>query len=98
MPESLAEDGVAAARVLPVDGFLPTAGVAYDDACAAGLVDSLTRAGLSIPGDISIVRYDGTRLSRLSHSNLTTVGQDARRLVRFAVGPRSRQPERLPGF
>jgi DNA-binding LacI/PurR family transcriptional regulator len=90
-----AEDGVAAARLLLANGALPTAIVAYDDDCAAGLLDSLTQADLSIPGDISIVGYDDSRQSRLAHSNLTTVGQDARRLASLAV---DRAVARLNGY
>jgi hypothetical protein len=37
------EEGTAAARLLLDDGPLPTAIVAYDDDCAAGLWEALTR-------------------------------------------------------
>src|SRR5919206_4996488 len=60
------EEGTAAACLLLDDGPLPTAIVAYDDDCAAGLWEALTRAGVSVPGDISIVGYDDSRQSRLA--------------------------------
>ena len=79
------EEGTAAARLLLDDGPLPTAIVAYDDDCAAGLWEALPRAGISVPGDISIVGYDDSRQSRLALTSLTTIGQDARRLASLAV-------------
>jgi DNA-binding LacI/PurR family transcriptional regulator len=32
----------------------------------------LHRAGLTVPGDISVIGYDDSRLARLSHVDLTT--------------------------
>jgi hypothetical protein len=34
------------------------------------------RAGVTIPGEVSVVGYDDSRLARLAHVNLTTVAQD----------------------
>ena len=71
--------GARAARQLLDDGEpLPSAVVAYNDHCALGLLDTLSRAGVEVPAEVSVVGYDDSSLSRLAHVNLTTVSQDAR--------------------
>ena len=78
--------GARAARALLEEGGgLPTAVVAYNDACALGLLDAFNRAGVDVPADVSVVGYDDSSLSRLAHVNLTTVSQDARRQAEHAV-------------
>ncbi|MEV0404992.1 LacI family DNA-binding transcriptional regulator [Actinoallomurus sp. NPDC050550] len=77
--------GSAAARTLLDDGELPTAVVAGNDQCAIGLLVELRRAGVVVPGQVSIVGYDDSRLARLAHIDLTTVRQDAKQLARLAV-------------
>ena len=85
LPGGRTEDsGAAAARSLLADRR-PTAVVAFNDRCATGVLDTFIRAGLSIPGDISLVGYDDSRLARLSHIDMTTVGQDAAAMGRHAV-------------
>jgi DNA-binding LacI/PurR family transcriptional regulator len=59
--------------------------VAYNDACALGLLDAFNRAGVDVPADVSVVGYDDSSLSRLAHVNLTTVSQDARGQAEHAV-------------
>jgi DNA-binding LacI/PurR family transcriptional regulator len=68
----------AAGQLLDERGPLPSAVVAYNDHCALGLLDTLSRAGVEVPADVSVVGYDDSSLSRLAHVNLTTVSQDAR--------------------
>jgi DNA-binding LacI/PurR family transcriptional regulator len=77
--------GGRAARTLLGEGRLPSAVVAYNDHCALGLLDALSRAGAQVPGAVSVVGYDDSSLSRLAHVNLTTVSQDARRQAEHAV-------------
>jgi DNA-binding LacI/PurR family transcriptional regulator len=77
--------GSAAARTLLDGGALPTAVVAGNDQCAVGVLDELRRSGIDVPGQVSIVGYDDSRLARLAHGDLTTVRQDAEQLVRLAV-------------
>jgi DNA-binding LacI/PurR family transcriptional regulator len=87
--------GARAARLLLDEGRpLPTGVVAFNDHCAVGLLDALTRAGVEVPGEVSVVGYDDTALSRLAHVNLTTVNQDARRQAEHAVAAAT---ERLDG-
>jgi DNA-binding LacI/PurR family transcriptional regulator len=77
--------GERAARHLLDGGELPTAVVAFNDQCAIGVLAALARAGVSVPGRVSVVGYDDDTLSRLSCFNLTTVSQSAREQARHAV-------------
>jgi DNA-binding LacI/PurR family transcriptional regulator len=87
--------GARAARLLLDEGRpLPSGVVAFNDHYAVGLLDALTRAGVEVPGEVSVVGYDDSALSRLAHVNLTTVSQDARGQAEHAV---SAAVERLDG-
>jgi len=79
------EDGAAAARVLLTVHPRPPAVLAFNDQCAAGLLDVFLRSGVPVPGQISVVGFDDSRLARLAHINLTTVGQDIPRLADLAI-------------
>lgn len=76
--------GATAARELLANG-LPSAVIAYNDNCAIGLLFELLRAGVSIPGDISIVGYDDSHVASLPHIGLTSVAQDSPHLAEVAV-------------
>jgi DNA-binding LacI/PurR family transcriptional regulator len=78
-------DGAAAARALQAVHPRPTAILAFNDQCAAGLLDVFLRAGIGVPGQISVVGFDDSHPARLAHINLTTVGQDIPRLADLAV-------------
>jgi DNA-binding LacI/PurR family transcriptional regulator len=78
--------GAAAARVLLADPALPTAVVAANDRSAIGLLDVFLRAGVQVPGDMSVVGYDDSALARLAHVDLTTVSQEAGAQAVQAVG------------
>jgi DNA-binding LacI/PurR family transcriptional regulator len=77
--------GERAARHLLGGVRLPTAVVAYNDQCAIGVMTALARAGIDVPGRVSVVGYDDDTLSRLSCFNLTTVSQGAREQAQHAV-------------
>ncbi|MFD4502688.1 LacI family DNA-binding transcriptional regulator [Streptomyces sp. NPDC058457] len=77
--------GSEAARTLLAHGRLPTAVVAGNDQCAIGLLVELRHAGIDVPGEVSIVGYDDSRIARLAHIDLTTVRQDTEQLARLAV-------------
>ena len=79
------EDGSAAARLLLTENSLPAAVIAYNDDVAAGLIESLGGAGVSIPDKVSVVGWDDSSLARLPHINLTTIRQDADVMTRLAV-------------
>jgi len=38
-----------------------------------------------VPGEISVVGYDDSRLARLAHVDLTTIAQDTTAMTRLAV-------------
>ncbi|GAA0806045.1 LacI family DNA-binding transcriptional regulator [Spirilliplanes yamanashiensis] len=88
------QGGIRAGRALLAAADRPTAVVASNDRCAVGLQDALVRAGLDVPGDVSIVGYDDSTLARLVHVDLTSVDQDARAQARHAVAA---AVERLDG-
>ncbi|TMW72534.1 LacI family transcriptional regulator [Alteribacter natronophilus] len=52
-----------------------TAVFAVSDEMALGVISFLSDQGLSVPGDISVLGFDNTRIARMSIPKLTTVGQ-----------------------
>ena len=94
VPGGLTEDdGAAAARTL-LARPLPSAVTVFNDRCALGVIDVLRRAGRSVPGEVSVVGYDDSRIARLTSVDLTSVGQDVEQLTTLAV---ERALERLDG-
>ncbi|MFI9170267.1 LacI family DNA-binding transcriptional regulator [Streptomyces lincolnensis] len=97
------ESGIDTGRLLLAERergqSLPTAVLAGNDRCAMGLLMALTRSGVEVPRDLSIVGYDDSHLSHLMPIGLTTVRQDAvlmaEHAVRFAV-ERLQNPELEP--
>jgi DNA-binding LacI/PurR family transcriptional regulator len=89
------EDGAAAVRRLldaPPDGNAPSGGggrptaiTVFNDRCATGVLDVLIRERVDVPGEISVVGYDDSRLARLAHVDLTTIAQDTTAMTRLAV-------------
>lgn len=51
----------------------PTALVAYNEETALSAVGALRTAGLSVPGDVSIISFNDTPLSQLSEPPLTSI-------------------------
>jgi DNA-binding LacI/PurR family transcriptional regulator len=66
-------DGRRAAEDLLRLDQLPTAVTTFNDHCAVGLIDRLTRAGISVPDVVSITGYDNTPIAQFAAINLTTV-------------------------
>ena len=64
---------------------LPSAVFAANDLCAIGALNTFEEAGLSIPGDISLLGYDNTSVAALRHVSLTSVHQQSVRMGRMAV-------------
>lgn len=58
----------------------PTAIFAGSDLQALGVIAAASAAGLSVPGDLSVVGYDDIALSRWMSPQLTTVHQPLRRM------------------
>jgi DNA-binding LacI/PurR family transcriptional regulator len=92
------DEGAAAARTM-LAGGMPTAVIAANDPCAIGVLDVVLRAGLTVPGDLSVIGYDDSRFARLPGIDLTSVRQDIPKMARLAVKAvveRLDQPARKP--
>lgn len=66
-----------AARLLLSRPDRPTAVIAVNDLLAVGVLRAATDAGLSIPGDLSVVGYDDLFLDDYTIPRLTSVAKDA---------------------
>jgi DNA-binding LacI/PurR family transcriptional regulator len=64
---------------------LPTAVVCGNDRSAVGVLDALRRAGVDVPGAVSVTGYDDSVLARLGHIDMTTVSQAPREQANRAV-------------
>lgn len=71
------EAGRRAGDLLLEGGDLPTAVTTYNDSVAIGLMERLARAGVRVPGDVSVAGYDDTAFAGLLAIDLTSVNQDA---------------------
>jgi DNA-binding LacI/PurR family transcriptional regulator len=93
------EDGERAAAQLWTEGSPPTAVTAFNDHCAAGLLQTARGHGVDVPGELSVVGYDDSHIAGLSSIALTTVAQDAHALadeaLRLAIG-RAEEAEGVP--
>mgnify|MGYP002511408289 CR=1 FL=1 len=63
----------------------PTCILYPDDFACYGGINVINERGLNIPEDISVVGYDGIRITRHLEPKLTTVKQDTLRLGRYAA-------------
>jgi DNA-binding LacI/PurR family transcriptional regulator len=79
------EAGTRAARRLLTERELPSAVFAANDMVAAGLLGEFDRAGVDVPGDVSIVGYDNISIAHLAHVSLTTVDQPRYEMGRMAL-------------
>jgi len=80
------ESGAAAARSVLDRDELPTALLCCGDQVATAVLAVLARAGVAVPGDVSVVGFDDSRLAALSYHQLSSVRQDAERTVEAALG------------
>jgi len=67
--------------------------------CAIGLLDTVLRAGVRVPDDLSVVGYDDSRFTSLPGIDLTSVRQDIPKMARLAVkavDERLERPTRKP--
>ncbi len=74
----------------------PTCILYPDDFAALGGLDAIAAKGLRVPEDISIVGYDGIRISRHLTPHLTTLQQDVQTLGKMAAEQLIRQIEDPP--
>ena len=86
VPAGMSEDeGAAAADRLLASGTLPTAIIAFNDRCAAGVLDVFIRAGVRVPEDVSVIGFDDSPIASRRPISLTSVRQDPISLARFAT-------------
>ena len=86
IPGGLTEaNGIRAARSIVRSDNRPSGLIAFNDRCAIGLIDALTRAGIDVPGSLSVVGFDDSPVAGLPQINLTTVAQDTRALAANAM-------------
>jgi DNA-binding LacI/PurR family transcriptional regulator len=78
-------DGRRAAEELLRGDQLPTAVATFNDHCAVGLIDRLTRAGVVVPDAMSVAGYDNAPIAQYAAINLTTVSQEAPIQAHWAV-------------
>lgn len=74
------EGGYTGTRELLARRHPPTAIFAGADIAALGVLEALTEAGLSAPGDISVAGYDNTTVAALGPVSLTSVDQAGHRI------------------
>lgn len=63
----------------------PTCILYPDDIAYIGGLNEIESRGLSVPGDVSVMGYDGIDVSQMFHPKLTTVWQDADRMGELAA-------------
>lgn len=63
----------------------PTALICSNDLLALATIAALRRAGLDVPGDVSVIGFDGMPAARLVSPPLTTIRQPARSMGRAAA-------------
>lgn len=85
----------AATDLLSSTQPLPTALIAFNDHCAKGVLDVLTRRGVDVPQQVSLVGFDDSEVAQRDYVQLTTVRQDTDRLARFAA---ERAIQRISGI
>jgi DNA-binding LacI/PurR family transcriptional regulator len=79
------DSGAAAATEMLAGSAVPTAVLTHNDMTAFGLLLALRMGGVDVPGEISVVGYDDTRLASLQGVELTSISQDAPALAAAAV-------------
>jgi LacI family transcriptional regulator len=91
------DSGYDAARRLLAQEEPPTAIFAASDMMALGVVRAAGEAGLTVPGDLSVVGFDDVQLARHVHPPLTTIRQDKAGLGAAAAIALMAQIEQVDG-
>ena len=73
--------GVAAAQVYLGLSDRPTGVICGNDECAIAFVKTVRAGGLAIPGDVSVIGFDGIELADFCEPTLSTIAQP-----RFELG------------
>lgn len=62
-----------------------TAILVHNDECAFGAIRALREAGLEVPGDVSVIGFDGAEDTSRAHMNLTTLVVPLAEITEMAV-------------
>lgn len=95
--EAEAEVTAMLSRGLQFDGI-----IAASDMIALGAIRALTRAGIRVPADVSVVGYDDVQFARYSNPSLSTISQHTEKAGKILVskllssGGDAMRAERLP--
>ncbi len=81
------ETGVAAGMALAElpASKRPTAVIATSEFSAYGLIEGISRRGLKVPADVSVVGYDNTTFAEVFRPALTVIAQPIERMGKLAV-------------
>ncbi len=74
---SVEEGMIAGHALLDEPATRPTAVIAQSDLLAAGVIRVALELGLAVPGDLSVIGFDGIALDRVIPQDLTTMVQPA---------------------
>ena len=87
VPSDSTEEGGhgAALRLLERGADRPTALACINDHCAIGALQTLVRAGIRVPDDLSIVGFDDSTAAALPFIELTSVRPDPDRMAELAI-------------
>lgn len=77
--------GQAAGRQLLQRTDRPTAVFAANDLLAIGIMQAARSIGVDVPGDLSVVGFDGTMMAQIATPPLTTIVQPMREMGQTAV-------------
>ena len=78
-------DGRRAAATLLQRTVRPSAVACFNDHCALGVMDGLSRAGVRVPEDCAVAGYDDSPIASLAAVDLTSVSQEPARQAEWAV-------------
>lgn len=96
------ESAEAAVDSLIHNGITFDGVVAASDLIALGAIRALKHAGLSVPGDVSVMGFDNVPFSRYASPALSTIAQDTTKAGKLMVsklldsGERASRSERVP--
>jgi len=72
-------------RILESGPSRPTGVICNNDLMAIGILDGLAARGLSVPGDLSVVGFDGIDLASWTQPKLTTMEQPIEEIASTAI-------------
>lgn len=85
------QSGVQAASMLCCEPRLPTAVIAHNDECAAGLIFGFKIRGVQVPDEVSVIGFDDSGFAWQSGLVMTTLHQDVAQIATLAVAEATRR-------